>query len=91
MRNMEGRISATELARRLGDILGRVRYRAESFVIERNGDPVARLVPVPEKAATTLREAFVAWRSAGEPDTGFADDLERVSQADRPPDYPWGS
>jgi prevent-host-death family protein len=40
---MEGGISATELARRLGDILGRVRYRGDSFLVERNGEPVARL------------------------------------------------
>lgn len=53
---MERRISATELARRLGDILGRVRYRGDSFVIERNGDPVARLVPLPDKAIAALLE-----------------------------------
>lgn len=91
MRSMEGRISATELARRLGDILGRVRYRGDSFLVERNGDPVARLVPVPGKATTTLREALAAWRGAGRPDPGFAADLERVGTADRPPDNPWAS
>ena len=80
---MEGRISATELARRLGDILGRVPYRGESFVVERNGDQVARLVPVPGKATATLREAFATWRRAGKPDPGFAADLERVGKADR--------
>ena len=47
MQPMEGRISSTQLARKLGDILGRVRYRGESFVVERNGDPFARLVPGP--------------------------------------------
>jgi prevent-host-death family protein len=88
---MEARISATELARRLGDVLGRVRYRGDSFLIERNGDPVARLVPVPGQAITTLREAFASWRGAGKPDPGFAADLERVGDADRPPDSPWGS
>lgn len=88
---MEGRISATELARRLGDILGRVRYRGDSYVVERNGEPVARLVPVPGKATITLREALVSWRGAGRPDSSFAADLERVSEADRPPESPWGS
>ena len=91
MRNVEGRISATDLARRLGDILGRVRYRGESFVVERNGDQVARLVPVPGTAHATLREAFASWRRAGKPDPGFAADLERVGKADRPPKSPWGS
>jgi len=42
---MEQRISATEVARRLGDVLERVRYRGGSFVIERNGSAMARLVP----------------------------------------------
>jgi prevent-host-death family protein len=88
---MEGRISATDLARRLGDILGRVRYRSERFVVERNGDPVARLVPLPEHSLTTLREALAAWRTAGRPDPAFAADLERVGAADRVPADPWGS
>jgi prevent-host-death family protein len=88
---MAGRISATELARRLGDILSRVRYRGDSFLVERNGDPVARLVPVPGKGTATLPEALAAWRAAGKPDPRFAADLERVGSADRPPDNPWAS
>jgi antitoxin (DNA-binding transcriptional repressor) of toxin-antitoxin stability system len=88
---MEQRISATELARRLGDVLGRVRYRGDSFVIERNGSAVARLVPLPENSARTLREALAAWRSAGRPDGAFAAALEAVGDADRSPDNPWGS
>ena len=88
---MEGRISATELARRLGDVLGRVRYRGDSFLIERDGDTVARLVPVPGKSTATIREAFASWRGAGAPEPSFAADLERVGNADRPPDRPWDS
>jgi prevent-host-death family protein len=88
---MEHRITATELARKLGDVLGRVRYRGDSFIVERNGDPIARLVPLPAGSASSLREALAAWRSAGEPDADFADDLERVGAADRPPEDPWAS
>jgi prevent-host-death family protein len=88
---VETRISATELARRLGDILGRARYRGESFLVERNGDPVARLVPLPEKSTVSLREALAAWRAAGRPDATFAADLERVGAADRRPESPWAS
>jgi len=88
---MEHRISATDLTRRLGDVLARVRYRRDSFLVERNGTAVARLVPVPEDSATSLREAAAAWRSAGDPDASFADDLERVGAADRPPQDPWAS
>lgn len=88
---MEHRISATELARKLGDVIGRVRYRGDSFVIERNGDAVARLAPLPEGSATSLREALTAWRSAGKAEPAFADDLERVAAADRIPQDPWAS
>jgi prevent-host-death family protein len=88
---MEHRISATELARRLGDVLGRVRYRGDSFVVERNGDPVARLTPLPGAPAGSVREALAAWTSLNAPDAEFADLLERVGAADRPPENPWGS
>lgn len=88
---MEHRIAATDLARRLGDVLGRVRYRGDSFVVERNGTPVARLVPLPEASLGSLREAVAAWRVGGAPDPGFADDLERIGTADRPPQDAWAS
>lgn len=90
LQDMEHQISATELARRLGDVLGRVRYRGDSFVVERNGHPIARVVPLPAGAGT-LGEALSAWRSAGEPEPAFADDLERVGAADRPPEDPWAT
>lgn len=85
---MERRVAATELARRLGDILNRVRYQGETFVVERNGKAVARIVPMPG-AAASLRAALDAWRSAGEPDPAFADDVARVGAADRAPEAPW--
>jgi prevent-host-death family protein len=88
---MELRISATDLARRLGDVIGRVRYRGESFVIERNGEPVARLVPVPGKNLSSLNEALHAWRATGPADPSLADDLERVGATDRPPGNAWAS
>ncbi|MBI4539476.1 MAG: hypothetical protein HY704_08210 [Gemmatimonadetes bacterium] len=88
---MEHRISATELARRLGDVLGRIRYRGDSFLIERNGDPVARMVPLAESPPVSLREALGAWRAAGPPEREFAEALERVGAEDRPPESVWGS
>ncbi len=89
--DMEHRISATELARRVGDVLGRIRYRGDSFLVERNGELVARVVPVVEHPAATLREALEAWNGASTGDPTFADDLERVDAADLPPEDPWGS
>jgi antitoxin (DNA-binding transcriptional repressor) of toxin-antitoxin stability system len=84
-------ISATALARRLGDVLGRIRYRGESFVIERNGVPVARLVPAGTDQHTAVAEALRRWREAAEPDPEFATALERIGAADREPGDPWGS
>lgn len=84
------RISASELARRLGDILGRVRYRGEAFIVERHDVPIARIGPVPGAVRATLGDAAAAWMSAPA-DPAFADDLERAGRADRPPRNPWDS
>ena len=89
---MEHTIRATELARNLGDVLARVRYRHDSFVVERNGARVARLTPISSTAATaTLAEALDAWLDGADSDPGFADDLAVIGAADRPPDDPWAS
>ena len=85
----EKTISATELARNLGDVLGKVRYRREIFIVERNGEPVARLAPLSSGAAVSLAEGLRAWRAGAVRDPRFADDLERVNAADRPPRNPW--
>ena len=88
---MDNRISATELVRALGDILGRIRYKGESFTVLRNGKPVARLTPVRDAHPATVGEVFAAWKAALGSDPELADDLERVCAADRPPGNPWAS
>ena len=85
---IEKTISATELARNLGDVLGKVRYRHEIFIVERNGEPIARLAPL-SSSAVPLGEGLRAWRAGAARDPSFADDLERVNAADRPPRNPW--
>ena len=86
---MEHRLSATELARNVGDVLARIRYRGDTFVIERNGEPVARILPAVDHTPTTVREAVEAWRSAGRSEPEFAGDLESVDAEDRTPESPW--
>jgi antitoxin (DNA-binding transcriptional repressor) of toxin-antitoxin stability system len=88
---METRISATDLVRRLGDILGRVRYLGESFVVDRNGAPVARIGPATGTRPSTLGNALAAWRSTTTPDPEFGEDLARVNAADQPRGNPWDS
>ena len=87
---MEHRISATELARHLAVVLGRIRFRGERFVVERNGAPVARLEPVAGLPQVTVREALAIWQ-AGEPDPAFAAALERIGAADRSLENPGAS
>ena len=86
---MESSISATDLARRLGDVLGRVRYRGESFIVVRNGEPIARLTPLATGSGDTVLEGLRAWREAAPADPELARDLDRVNRADRPPENPW--
>lgn len=89
---MEHTIRATDLARNLGDVLARVRYRNDSFVVERNGARVARLTPIASTAATaTVGEALDAWLSDADADPAFADDLAAIGASDRPPDDRWAS
>lgn len=44
-------ISVTEAARNFSDCLNRVHYQDVSFVLVRNGEPVARIVPEPGRRA----------------------------------------
>jgi prevent-host-death family protein len=82
-------ITATELVRSIGDVLAKVRYRGESFVIEKNGIQVARLVPVEHpEAAKTLQDFLSAWLE-GPRDPEFADLLEQIDREDQLPEDPW--
>ncbi len=78
---METRITATELAKSLSDILNRVRYRGERFLIERGGEPVATLSPARPTQGITLRELAARLADIPLPGDGFADDLEAIQQS----------
>ncbi len=88
---MSTRISATALVRRLADVLGRVHYRGETFVVERHNEPIARIGPAGATRRATLADAARAWMTGAGRDHTFARDLERVGAADRPPRNPWAS
>ena len=42
---MKSRISATEAVRSFSELMNRVRYRRESFVVERGGKPICEILP----------------------------------------------
>jgi prevent-host-death family protein len=89
---MSERITATEAARSFSDLLNRVRYERQTFVIVRGGEEVGRLAPAQPSRPVTLRGLVELLRKAGEPDPQLADDLEEI-QAAQPPadDPPWPS
>ncbi|HWI19885.1 MAG TPA: type II toxin-antitoxin system prevent-host-death family antitoxin [Vicinamibacterales bacterium] len=88
---MEMVISATELARKLGDYLARVRYRRDSVLVQKNGVDVARLVPVGDQPVVTVAQALAMWCATAPRDSEFADDLEKVNESDTLPENPWDS
>ncbi len=54
-------ISVAEVKRRFADVIGEVRYHKHRFVIERNGTPVAALVPIEDlEDASTEPSGFLA-------------------------------
>ncbi|HUK51872.1 MAG TPA: hypothetical protein VL099_01130 [Candidatus Binatia bacterium] len=42
---MKSRISATQAVRGFSELMNRVRYRGESFVVERGGKPICEILP----------------------------------------------
>lgn len=81
-------ISSTEAVRRFGDCLARIKYRGDTFVITRNDEPVAELVPAQGSRRATWAEIEDAVRNLAQ-DPGFADDLAKVNESDRVPSNPW--
>lgn len=89
---MSQRVTATDAARRFSDLLNRVRYAGESFVIVRGGEEIGQLVPAEPNHPLTLRGLLEVLASEGAPDPEFADDLEAI-QSEQPSvgEAPWPS
>ena len=77
---MSQRVTATEAARNFSDLLNRVRYAGESFVIVRGGEEIGQLVPPEPSRLLTLRGLLDILASEGTPDPEFADDLEAIQK-----------
>ena len=87
---MDVEITATELAKSLSDVLSRVRYKGETFVIRRNGEPIATLAPRGRLPGITLGELVTALQELGPVDDRFAGDLEAIQASQGTvPDSPW--
>lgn len=88
---MTTRVSATEAARTFSDLLNRIRYRGEEFVVERAGEPVCRMTPAAPTKRLTWRDLVSVLRETPEPDAGYAAAVRRAARSQgRPPRSPWG-
>lgn len=87
---MASTISATEAARRFSDILNRVRYRGERFIVERGGEPVCRIEPAAPAGRCTAGELLERIRALRPVDAGFARDVKSaVRRQGKSPGDPW--
>jgi prevent-host-death family protein len=87
-------ISVTEAARNFADCINRARYQGTTFVLEKNGTPVARIVPeeLQEKKGGTLRELAEALKEVNltpEERAAWKRDLENARKILLPPIDRW--
>ena len=87
---MTTHVSATEAVRRFSDLLNRIRYRGEEFVVERAGEPVCHMTPAAPAKALTLRELAALLREIPKPDASYASEVRKASRRqERAPRSPW--
>lgn len=76
------RITATEASRSFSRVLDQAEHGGESFIIERNGRPVAELRPAPK--SSTVRDLVEFLRDVPLPDPDFRGDmLDIIEQSSR--------
>lgn len=67
-------ISATDAARRFSEVLDAIEHRGQSFIVVRNGKPVAQIRPAPR---STLKDLIGLLRRHP-PDPDWARDIAEV-------------
>jgi len=83
------RLSATDAARRFSEVLNRVAYRGERFVIERGGEAVCEMVP-PGRGFLSLAELAELLRSLPAPDPAYWTDVSKAATGQpHVPPSPW--
>jgi antitoxin (DNA-binding transcriptional repressor) of toxin-antitoxin stability system len=74
---MKSRISATEAARSFSELMNRVRYRGESFIVERSGKPICEILPT-QPARFSGTDLASLLRSMPHPDEEYLDIVEEL-------------
>jgi prevent-host-death family protein len=88
-------ISVTEASRNFADCVNRARYQGTIFVLEKNGKPVARIVPAVSKpdrgreVAAALCKAVADVHPGEVEATSWLHDLEQSRSAMAPQGKPW--
>ena len=77
---MTTKVSATEAARTFSDLLNRIRYRGEEFLVERGGEPICRMVPATTSRNLTMRQLADILRELPAPDRGYAADVRSAAR-----------
>jgi antitoxin (DNA-binding transcriptional repressor) of toxin-antitoxin stability system len=84
-------ISASEAARNFSDLLNRIQYRGEAFVVERSGAPVCELRPVSPQRFSGA-DLLALLKLLPPVDEEFFDTLEEITQQQPDlPESPWDS
>jgi len=85
---MGKRITATQAVREFSELLNKIKFKGDHYIIERSGKPVAQMEPVKEaKKAKTLKELKPLLKGLPRLDEeldAFAADLEGIRK-DQPP------
>lgn len=84
-------ISVTDAARNFAQCVDRVRYQNVSFVLLKNGSPVARLVPTEEKPCTgaDLATALASVTLSRAEAAAWSRDLRKARKSIRKPTSKW--
>lgn len=78
---MTTKVSATEAVRTFSDLLNRIRYRGEEFVVERAGEPICRMTPAGPAKTLTFRDLASLLRGVPKPDAAYAADVRRAARS----------
>ena len=85
---MEKRITATQAVKDFSELLNRIKFNGDHYIIERSGKPVALMEPVKEpkkdKRLKELKSLLKELPRLNEELDSFADDLEAISKSQLP-------
>ena len=92
---MKKTVTATQAVREFSELLNKVRFHGDQFVIERNGKPYARICPVKEWEKTCplkeLKSVLLNLPKLGDDLEDFASAVQEISchQPLMPPEVAW--